>query len=70
MARRGRRDEPEMLLWTRVALFFLAAGVWLVGAKIGEDRLVIGAVVLLAAGALLRFYPRGTSAPDEDDPEP
>lgn len=69
MARGGRRGEPETLLWTRVALFFLAAGFWFVGAKTGEDRLVIGAVALLAAGALLRFYPHGASAPDEDDAE-
>lgn len=69
MARRGRRDAPETLLWARVALFFVAAAVWFVGAKTGEDRLVIAAVVLLAVGLMLRFHPQGASAPEEDEGE-
>jgi hypothetical protein len=55
-----------MLVW-RVGLFFLAAGVWLAGVLVNDNRLTGAAILILFVGILLRFLDRSVADVDADD---
>lgn len=55
--RRTRRPIPDLYLYWKVTLFFLAAGIWLAGVISGSAWLTGAAIALLATAVLLRFLP-------------
>jgi len=61
-----RRHAGRFLEW-KVRIFAAGAVLGLAGIFLDEEWLRIGAIVVLAAGVLLRFLP-GAKPPD-DDPE-
>jgi hypothetical protein len=66
--RRRRQDpgDPRVLTW-RVALFFLAAGIWVAGVVSDDARLTGSAILVLFAAILLRLIERrGGEAGDAD----
>lgn len=70
-ARRSRTASSRYLS-VRVGLFFLAAGVWLAGVAISDQRVTFAAIVLLLVAFLLGFVGRervpddGGSLEDEE----
>jgi hypothetical protein len=68
--RRKSREGPEARRVTgwQVTLFFLAAGIWLVGVVADDTRFTGAAIVLLVAALVLRII-RDRAAPG-DEPEP
>lgn len=64
--KRTRRSSPDRFLIWKVAIFFLAAGVWLAGVISGRGWLSGAAIVILLLAIVLRFLPQGG---DEDVPE-
>lgn len=66
--KRGRKSEPDRFRNWKVALFFLAAGIWL-GGVVADQPLVTGAaIVLLLIAVGLRFV-SDSEIPREGDSE-
>ncbi|CAN5537731.1 hypothetical protein BH24GEM3_BH24GEM3_07800 [soil metagenome] len=64
--KRTRRSSPDGYLLWKVAIFFLAAGVWLAGVISGRAWLSGAAIAILLLALVLRFLPQGG---DEDRTE-
>jgi fatty acid desaturase len=64
--KRTRRSSPDGYLLWKVAIFFLAAGVWLAGVISGRAWLSGAAIVVLLLALVLRFLPHDG---DEDATE-
>ncbi len=56
--KRTRRSTPDPFLFWKVAIFFLAAGVWVAGVITGRPWITGAAIVLLLAGLALRYAGR------------
>jgi hypothetical protein len=66
MPRGRRRPESHPFVYVQVGLFFLAAGVWLVGMLSGFSALTIVAIVLLGVAMALGWLGRRRVAAEED----
>ena len=71
---RSRKGDDPYLAW-KVRLFLAGAVVALLGMARDSSWMVVGGVVILLAGASLRFFPGGRARgpspeEDEDDDEP
>lgn len=64
--KRTRSSSPDRYLVWKVAIFFLAAGMWLAGVISGRSWLSGAAIVVLLVAIVLRFLPQGA---DEDAAE-
>ncbi len=64
--RRTRSRNPDPFLDWKVAIFFLAAGIWLAGVISNRIWMSGAAILLLLVGILLRFLSRrrNENAPD------
>jgi len=67
---RGREPDPPGVLSWRLGLFFLAAGVWLAGVVIGDDRVTGAAIVILLVAVVIRLFGRRSDVDDGDPEEP
>jgi hypothetical protein len=70
-----RRREPRSggrFVVLKTAIFFLGAGIWVAGVMLEDTRVTAAAIVLLAAGVVLRVLPsrRGGDAEEHRDGEP
>ncbi|HEV2132128.1 MAG TPA: hypothetical protein VGR27_13530 [Longimicrobiaceae bacterium] len=57
--KRTRRSSPDRHLVWKVAIFFLAAGIWLAGVISGRAWLSGAAIAVLLLALVLRFLPQG-----------
>lgn len=66
-----RRDRRGSARWmpVRVGLFFLAAGIWVAGASVGNDWVTGAAIVVAIVALLLGVVVRRNEmrAPDEQE---
>ena len=63
-----RRDRAGATRWvaTRVGLFFLAAGIWVAGAMVGNEWITGAAIAIAAVALLLGLIGRRYEAEDEE----
>ena len=63
-----RRDRAGATRWiaARVGLFFLAAGIWVAGAMVGNEWVTGAAIAVAAVALLLGLIGRRYGAEDEE----
>jgi di/tricarboxylate transporter len=66
-----RRDARSSSRFTilRVTIFFFAAGLWLAGVSIGDDRITAAAIGVAVLGLLLGLVARRRAAEPADGEE-
>lgn len=68
-ARRGSPAAPRFTI-ARVTLFFFAAGLWLAGVAIGNDRVTVVAIGIGVLGIALGLVARRSAARAQEEIEP
>lgn len=67
MSRRSRQSSPDPLLFWKLTIFFLCAGLWLAGVVSGQQWLTGSAIILLGAAMLLVFLSRRANKEEDED---
>ena len=60
MSTRNGQTKPNRWLAWKVSLFFLAAGVWMLGAVTESGALTGAAIIILGVAIILRLFDRWT----------